>query len=347
MSEITQTHFGTTTKGKAIEAYTLQNSAGMRCKILTYGGIISEWSLISKENTRIDIVLGFSELDGYLAGHPYFGAITGRVAGRISGGKFSLDGKKYQLAINDPPNHLHGGIVGLDKQVWKADQACSTANSLKLSYFSPDGEEGYPGNVHFTATYSLSEDGQLSITHEATTDKSTPICLTNHSYFNLAGQGQGDILDHHLQIDASHYSTTDSHGSLLKKKLINQQDPGFFQSCKSVREALPFIDREHGDLYFLNKPEEQLLPRQVATLTEPISGRTLKVQTNSKCLQLYLGKYIPENLIGKEERSYGPFSAICLECQDYPNGVNTPELGDIILHPHQTYSQQIIYHLSN
>jgi aldose 1-epimerase len=345
MSEITQTHFGTTTEGKAVEAYTLQNSAGMRCKILTYGGIISEWSLISNENTRIDIVLGFSELESYIAGNPYFGAITGRVAGRISGGEFCLDGKTYQLAINDPPNHLHGGIVGLDKRVWQVDHA--DANSLTLSYLSPDGEEGYPGNVQFTASYRLSEDGQLSITHEATTDQATPICLTNHSYFNLAGQGQGDIFDHHLQINAPHYSTTDSHGTLLEKKPVKPQEPGNFQCRKSVREALPFIDRKHGDLYFLDQLSEQPHTHPIATLTEPISGRTLKVQTNSKCLQLYLGKYIPENLIGKEERSYGPFSAICLECHDYPNGVNAPELGDIILHPHQTYSQQIIYHLSN
>ncbi len=345
MSSAIQQHFGTTPDGETVAAYTLQNSAGMRCKILTYGGIISEWSLISKENARVDIVLGFSELEAYLTGHPYFGAITGRVAGRISGGEFSLDGKNYQLAINDPPNHLHGGIVGLDKRVWQVESA--DASSLKLSYFSPDGEEGYPGNVQFTATYRLSEDGQLSITYEATTDKSTPICLTNHSYFNLTGHGQGDILDHHLQIDASHYSTTDPHGSLLEKKPVTPQDPGSFLSSKNVREALPFIDREHGDLYFLDNSSEPPHPRQVATLTEPISGRTLKVQTNNQCLQLYLGKYIPENLIGKEDRSYGPFSAICLECQDYPNGVNAPELGDIILHPHQTYSQQITYHLSN
>ncbi|MEZ7956007.1 MAG: aldose epimerase family protein [Rubritalea sp.] len=345
MSSAIQQHFGTTPDGEAVEVFTLQNSAGMRCKILTYGGIISEWSLISNENTRIDVVLGFSELESYLAGHPYFGAITGRVAGRISGGEFYLDGQHYQLAINDPPNHLHGGDVGLDKRVWQVEYAA--ANSLKLSYLSPDGEEGYPGNVQFTASYRLSEDGELSITHEATTDKATPICLTNHSYFNLAGQGQGDILDHHLQIDALHYSSTDSHGTLLEKKPVKPQDPGNFQCRKSVREALPFIDRKHGDLYFLDQPSEQPHTHPVATLTEPNSGRTLNARTNSKCLQLYLGKYIPENLIGKEGRSYGPFSAICLECHDYPNGVNAPELGDIILHPHQTYSQQIIYHLSN
>lgn len=343
MSETLKQHFGTTPDGEKVEAYTLQTAAGMRCKILTYGGIISEWSLMSNENTRVDVVLGFSTLEGYLAGHPYFGAIIGRVAGRISGGKFSLNGKEYKLAINDPPNHLHGGIVGLDKRVWKVEHA--DMNSLKLSYFSPDGEEGYPGNVQFTATYNLSEDGELAITHQATTDQATPICLTNHSYFNLAGQGTGDILDHEIEIDATHYATTDAYGTLLEKKAINPQHTGTFQHVKSVREALPFINREHGDLYFLDNPSQQL--QQVATVTEPHSGRTLRVHTNSPCLQLYLGKYITEELIGKEDRPYGPFCALCLECHDYPNGVNDPELGDIILQPDQTYSQRTVYHLSN
>jgi aldose 1-epimerase len=343
MSEVIQHHIGSKKDGQNVEIYTLQNSSGMRCKILTLGGIISEWSIISKENRRVDIVLGFSDLESYLADHPFFGAITGRVAGRITGGKFSLDGKDYQLEINDPPNHLHGGSNALDKRIWQVEYADST--TLKLSYFSQDGEQGYPGNVQFTTDYHLSEDGQLSVTHGATTDQATPINLTSHSYFNLKGQGEGDILDHQLQVRAQHYATTDSHGTLLEKASISPQEPGSFQNTKSIREALPYIAHRHGDLYFLENPSGKLLP--VITLTEPISGRTLTVKTTDHCLQLYFGKFISEQLVGKNNRAYKPFSGLCLECHGYPNGVNRPELGDIILPPDEKYSQTTIYHLSN
>lgn len=329
--------------GSSVEQYTLQNAAGMYCKIITLGGIITEWSILSRENSRVDIVLGFSDLESYLAGHPHFGAITGRVAGRITGGKFSLDGIDYDLEINDPPNHLHGGSNALDKKIWQVEYADS--NTLKLSYLSPDGEQGYPGNVQFTTDYHLSEDGQLSITHGAITDKSTPISLTSHSYFNLKGQGEGDILDHQLQVDAQYFATSDSHGTLLEKSPLSPQDPGSFQNTKIIRDALPFIPYEHGDLYFLNNPSGKILP--VATLTEPLSGRTLTVKTTNPCLQLYFGKYLPEHLIGKNGSRYGAFSAMCLEGQGYPNGVNAPELGNIILRPNEKYSQTTIYHLTN
>lgn len=326
-----------------MQQYTLENAAGMRCKIITHGGILTEWSCINPENTRTDIVLGFDCLDDYLAGHPYFGATTGRVAGRISGARFILDNREINLAVNDPPNHLHGGDVGLDKRLWKVERAC--ASSLELSYFSPDGEEGYPGNVQFHTTYSLSEKGALSIEYRATTDQATPINLTHHSYFNLAGAGEGDILDHQLQIEASSYSVTDPGGTLLEKRSIDPGNGCSFLQSRTIREALNEIAHQHGDNYFVDRQSNKELIR-VARLQELVSGRSMEVWSTEDCLQLYLGKHLPDGLIGKQGKSYHPFSALCLECQGYPDAVNNPRHGESILQPEDEYYHQTIYQLS-
>ncbi len=316
----------------------------MRCKIITYGGILTEWSCSNQENTRTDIVLGFDRLDDYLAGHPYFGATTGRVAGRISGARFTLGNAQFNLAVNDPPNHLHGGDLGLDKRLWKVEKA--GASSLQLSYFSPDGEEGYPGNVQFHTTYSLSETGALSIEYRATTDRATPISLTHHSYFNLSGAGEGNILDHQLRIAASSYSATDRHGTLLEKRMIDQNNGCSFLRPQSIREALHSIAYEHGDNYFIDRHSQKELI-SVACLRDPVSGRRLEVWSTEDCLQLYLGKHLPDGLIGKQGKNYPPFAALCLECQGYPDGVNNPQYGNSILQPEDEYYHQTVYHLSH
>lgn len=315
----------------------------MRCNIITYGGILTEWSFINKLGTRTDIVLGWDRLDDYLASNTYFGAITGRVAGRISGGHFSLDSKDYHLAINAPPNHLHGGSIGLDKRLWNVQ--AESRSSLSLSYFSPDGEEGYPGNVTFIVTYRLSDEGALSIEYRATTDQATPINLTNHSYFNLSGAGDGDILDHQLQISARSYSETDSCGTLLTKRNIDRHNGCSFFEPRTIREALDEIAHQHGDNYFIDRSTPKDLI-EVARLREPISGRCLTVRSTEDCLQLYLSKYLSDDIIGKQGKSYPPFSAICLECQGYPDGMNTPEYGNPILQPEDEYYQQTVYQLS-
>jgi len=337
MSLESMRHFGILPDSTQVEEYTLRNSTGMHCKVLTYGGIISEWSLISKDNERVNVVHGFSELGSYLKSPAYFGAIIGRVAGRMSNGSFCVDGVNYQLAVNDFPNHLHGGDVGLNRRVWEVEEVGDT--SITLSYLSPDGEEGYPGNVQFYARYTLNEDGCVNIHYKAKTDQATPISLTNHSYFNLAGSG--DILDHRLQISSHHYSRSGAKGTLIEKRPVDHESGVSFINAKIVREALPQIDYQHGDLYFLaNKTNHKSVS---ACLEEPLSGRTLTVYTNQECLQLYLGKGIPS----VPSQQQGAFSALCLECQGYPDGVNSPELGNIILQPNQEYSHHTTYHLSN
>jgi aldose 1-epimerase len=265
------------------------------------------------------------------------------VAGRISGARFTLDNKEFNLVVNDPPNHLHGGHIGLDKRLWNVEKA--SASSLELSYLSPDGEEGYPGNVQFHATYSLSENGALSIEYRATTDKATPINLTNHSYFNLSGAGEGDILDHQLQIAASNYSVTDPRGTLLEKKPIDPNNGCSFLQSRTIREALNEIAHQHGDNYFIDRPSKKELI-WVARLQEPVSGRSLEVWSTEDCLQLYISKYLSEDIIGKQGKSYPPFSALCLECQGYPDGMNNPQYGNCILQPEDEYYHQTIYQLS-
>ncbi|HEV3235795.1 MAG TPA: aldose epimerase family protein, partial [Gemmataceae bacterium] len=209
-ASIEKTDFGKTPEGTAVDLYTLTNANGMKAKIMTYGGIITELDVPDRDGKLGDVVLGFDDLKGYLAGHPYFGALVGRVANRIAKGKFTLDGKEYKVAVNNGPNALHGGLKGLDKQVWKAEPVkVDDGVALKLTYVSKDGEEGYPGELTSTVIYTLTNKNELKIDYKATTDKTTVINLTNHSYFNLAGPSSGTILDHELMLAADAFTPTD------------------------------------------------------------------------------------------------------------------------------------------
>jgi aldose 1-epimerase len=334
--------FGHLPSGEAVEAWTIAN-AGITLKVITYGGIITELHVPDAKGVVADVVLGFSKLESYLAAHPYFGCITGRVAGRITGGTFTLDSRKHQLAINDPPNHLHGGLRGLDKRLWKAESAGRA--SVRLTYLSPNGEEGYPGNVHLAVTYSLTEDRALRIDYEATTDQTTPLSLTNHSYFNLAGEGNGTILEHQLEIFTEHYVPTDEFGTLLG---VGEPVDGRgcdFRKPRRIGDALPAIARQHGDNYLFQTQNNQTLNR-VARVFDPASGRMMEVLSTERCLQFYSGLYLDGTLTGKSGRSYARHAALCLEAQGYPDGINTPALGDITLRPGQTYRQTTVYRFS-
>ena len=331
--------------GERIDEFTLTNGHGLSLKVITYGGIVTQLHVPDKNGRMADVVLGFDNLEQYLAGHPYFGCIAGRVAGRLTHGKFSLDGKNYSLTINDPPNHLHGGKTGFDKQVWHAEILSDGKERLRLSYFSSDGEEGYPGNVQVSVTYSLTDANEFVIEYEATTDKATPLNLTNHAYFNLCGEGSGQIDDHVLHIFADDYAPADETMTLLDRREPVAGRGNNFTYAKRIADVLPGLWKNHGDVYFIRSDgRSALVP--VARLFDPHSGRVMSISSTEPCLQLYTGVSLDGTLKGKSGRRYGPHSALCLECEDYPNGVNEPHLGDIVLRPGLTYRQTTVHAFS-
>ncbi|MBT3294851.1 MAG: galactose mutarotase [Verrucomicrobia bacterium] len=339
---ITCKPFGTLPTGEAVEAFTLSNSTDVSVEIITYGGIITRLLVPDADGKKADIVLGLNGLDAYLAGHPYFGAITGRVAGRITAGRFELDGEAYALALTNAPNHLHGGDVGFDKKLWTAtpnDDA--DAPSLMLTYSSPDGEEGYPGTLDTTVCYRLN-GAALEISYEATTDRATPVCLTNHSYFNLAGEGSGSVLDHIVQIKADTIVPTDEDLTLQGRRVPVVAPGTDFRTPCRLGDAVPHLLKHHGDNYcFRETPIDA--PEWVAQLSDPASGRVMDVFTNDTCMQFYTGKFLDGTLTGKSGKAYDTHAGLCMECQGYPDGVNTPEIDDIILRPGQTYKRQTEY----
>ena len=344
---IEQRVFGKMPTGEHIDEYTLTNAHGLSLKVITYGGILTELHLPDRHGRLSDVVLGFDNLEQYLAGHPYFGCITGRVAGRLTGGRFSLEGKDYALAINDPPNHLHGGRMGFDKRVWRAESVLENAGTvrLRLSYHSPDGEEGYPGNVRVSVTYSLTEANELVIDYQAVTDRATPLNLTNHAYFNLAGADSRRIDDHVLQIFADDYAPADETMTLLGRRERVAGRANDFTCSRRLGNALPGLWKGHGDLYFIHSGTDSA-PTRAARLYDPHNGRVMAISTTEPCLQLYTGVSLDGTLTGKHGRGYGRHAALCLECHGYPNGVNEPHLGNIVLQPETKYRQTTVHAFS-
>jgi aldose 1-epimerase len=346
-SPLTRFVFGTCPGGEAVEAFTLANDCGASLKVITYGGIITSLRMPDRHGQFADVVLGFDRLEPYLAGHPYFGAIVGRVAGRMTRGLLRLDESTRQLAVNNPPNHLHGGLVGFDKRIWSATPGVRPdgAPQLRLAYRSPAGEEGYPGNVNVAVTYSLSHDNEVTIEAEASTDEPTPLCLTNHSYFNLAGEGSGTVDDHVLQIHADEFVPTDEHFTLLGRREPVAGRGNDFTRARRIGDALPRLFKAHGDLYLVpNKLGPEL--RTVAQASDPQSGRQLEVRSTSPCVQFYTGVSLDGTLTGKSGRRYPRHAGFCLECQGYPDGANTAAFGDIILRPGQCYRQTTVFAFS-
>lgn len=332
--------FGCPPTGEPVELHRLTNANGMSVSILTLGGIVTALRVPDRHGELADVVLGFDTLAPYLARHPYFGAIAGRVAGRITDAAFTLDGVTYPLAANDPPNHLHGGVRGFDRHLWSASPVTRDDGneSLKLSRVSPDGEEGYPGNVSVTVTYALTETNALVIETEAFTDLATPFSPTHHSYFNLAGEASGSIASHLLQIHADAFAPTDAYMTLLgRREPVTPAND--FRQPRRVGDAIPKLHQEHGDLYFL--PGKGL--REAAILTDSTTGRQLTVSTTGDCLQFYTGRFLDGTHTGKSGRAYGPHAGLCLECHGYPDGANTPALGDIILRPGHPLRHTTVY----
>jgi aldose 1-epimerase len=344
---VTKMDFGKTPDGTPVELYTLTNGK-ITAKVMTYGAILTELIVPDRTGKPAYVVLGFDTLEGYLAGHPYFGATVGRVANRVAGGKFTLDGKEYKLAVNNGPNSLHGGLKAFDKVVWKAEDISGPAGAaVKFTYKSPDGEEGYPGNLDVAVTYTVTDQNEVKIDYKATTDKATPVVLTNHSYFNLAGPASGTILDHELMIDAENYTPGDETmiptGSIAPVK----GTPLDFTTSTAIGARIAQIKGDPGGYdnnYVLDSDAK--LPNVAARAYDPKTGRVMEVLTTEPGVQFYTGNFLDGKTKGRGGVVYKKNQAFCLETQHYPDSVHHANFPSTILEPGKTYTQTTIYKFS-
>ena len=346
---ISETDFGKTPDGQNTTLYTLRNSQGMEVKITNYGGIITHWTAPDKNGTFEDVVLGYDTLGGYVVESPYFGALVGRYGNRIAKGKFTLDGKTHTLAVNNGENHLHGGLKGFDKVVWKTDKVEKNGQvGLKMYYESKDGEEGYPGNLKVTVNYLLKNDNSLQIDYEATTDKATPVNLTNHTYFNLSGSTKTNILNHQLQLDASHFLPVDT-GLIPTGELQSVKNTPFdFTKLGTIGKRIndsTDVQIKRGGGYdhcwVLDNNTDTL--KHFATVYEPTSGRLMEGFTTEPATQFYTSNFLTGTAIGKHGITYSKHYVLCLETQHYPDSPNQPKFPNTILRPNQKYSSTTVY----
>ncbi len=328
--------------GREVDLYTLDNGAGMQVRITTYGGIVTHLFVPDRQGKSRDVVLGFDELKGYLRGHPHFGAITGRYAGRIGNARFTLDGETYELARNDGMNHIHGGEKGFDKVIWEAATAKDPHSaSLILSYLSPHMEEGYPGNLKVKVTYTLRDDNVLEIRYTAETDRPTVLNLTNHSYFNLEDPRQ-DILDHVATIRAGKMLETRDDLIPTGRILEVAGTPYDFRKAKPFGQDIAQTPMGYDLCYVLDGGMTEA-PRLIAEVTAPRSGIALQVETTEPGVQLYTANFLDGSLTGKEGVAYQKHAAFCLETQHFPDSPNHPEFPSVRLDPGQTYQQHTLF----
>jgi aldose 1-epimerase len=315
---------------------------------MTYGAILTELHVADRNGKLEDVVLGFDNLKDYLAGHPMFGATVGRVANRIAKGKFTLDGKEYRLAVNSGPNSIHGGRKGFDKVVWRAETLTKPDGvAVQLNYRSPDGEEGYPGNLSTTVTYTLTNENELKITYAATTDKPTPVNLTNHSYFNLSGVKDGDVLGHELMLAADEYTPADA--TLIPTGEIRpvRGTPLDFTRPTPIGARIAELKPTLGgyDHNFVLRGGGKSLVL-AARVYDPKSGRVMEMFTTEPAVQLYTANFLDGKRKGKGGVAYGKHQGLCLEAQHFPDSVNHPNFPSIILRPGGTYTQTTVYKFS-
>jgi aldose 1-epimerase len=341
--------FGKTVDGQEVKQFILQNTSGMKVTLTNYGAILTSLSVPDRNGDFEDVVLGFPTLEGYLRGHPYFGAIVGRYGNRIGKGKFKLEKVEYHLAINNGENHLHGGLKGFDKVVWNGELVKQDrAVGVKFNYLSKDGEEGYPGNLSCTVTYWLTIKNELKIEYRATTDKATPVNLTHHSYFNLAGQGKGDVLNHQMEIFANWFTPVDR-GLIPTGELRSVEGtPMDFRQIHAIGERINSDDEQlkfglgYDHNWVLNRGGGSSLAL-AARVYEPTTGRVMEVWTTEPGLQFYSGNFLDGTLMGKEGRVYHHRFGFSLETQHFPDSPNKPDFPDTILRPGETYRTETIY----
>ena len=342
---ISQAPFGKTADGTPVEIYTLRNDKGCEARIMTYGGIVVSLKVPDKNGNFGDVVLGYDKLDDYVKNSPFFGALVGRYGNRIAKGKFTLAGKEYTLALNNAPNNLHGGPIGFDKRVWKATTLLTADGPvLKLNYLSQDGDQGFPGNLNVTATYTLTADNGLLLTYTATTDKPTLCNLTQHSYFNLAGKG--DVLNYLVYINADKFTPVDK--TLIPTGELKPVEgtPFDFRKPTAIGARINAADEQikfgngYDHNWVINKPPGKL--GLVARVTDPATGRVMEVLSTEPGVQFYTGNFL-DGITGKGGWVYKNRSGFCFEPQHYPDSPNHPQFPSTALKPGETYQNTILY----
>ena len=349
LTEATRARFGTLPSGEAVDVITLTNARGSTVRVATYGGIILSLEVPDAAGRHADVVLGHDDLQGYLDNPPYFGAIVGRYGNRIANGRFTLDGTTYTLATNNGPNHLHGGTRGFDKAVWAASPFSDVgATGVIFTHRSPDGDEGYPGTLDVSVTYTFTDADELTFDYRATTDRPTVVNLTQHSYFNLAGAGNGDVLNHEITLDAEHFTPVDETMIPLGVLAPVAGTPFDFRTPTRIGARIDSADMqlERGNGYdhnFVVNLSPVSAPRHVGHVSEPTTGRTLDLFTTEPGVQLYTGNFLSASKRGKRGRSYGKRAGFCLETQHFPNSPNEPRFPTTMLRPGEEYRSRTVF----
>lgn len=338
-------YFGQTREGEPIHRYNLSNSNGVSVSLISFGAIVQSVKTPCREGVAGEISLGFDRLDDYLEEHPYFGATVGRYANRIAGGKFSMGEESYTLAVNNGPNHLHGGLQGFDKVAWAGERLGSGEEAgVRFLYTSQDGEEGYPGELKVSVSYILDEGNRLLITYEAATNASTPVNLTNHTYWNLAGAGSGDILGHELSIVSDRYLPVDEdlipNGDLASV----EGGPMDFRNLVEIGSRFDSLPGGYDHCYVLGeKPVES--PRPAAILRDPSTGRCMRISTTEPGVQFYTGNFL-DGIKGSGGKVFDRHGALCLETQKFPDSPNQPGFPSSILDPGEVYRHVTMHEFS-
>lgn len=347
---VTQEPFGVMPDGDSVQAFTLTNAHGVQARVISYGAIIQSLKVPDRNGTLGDVVLGFDSLEGYLGETPYFGALIGRYGNRIGGARFELDGVTYRLAANNGPNHLHGGVRGFDKVVWDARPVQGADRvGVAFSRTSPAGEEGYPGTLAVEVTYTLTEADELLFEYHATTDAATPVNLTQHSYFNLAGDGSGDVLGHMLTLNASRFTPVDA-GLIPTGEIASvERTPFDFGTPRAIGERIGADDEQirlgggYDHNFVLDRegaaPDALVL---AARVEEPTTGRFMEVRTTEPGLQFYSGNFLDGSITGKNGAVYGHRNGFCLETQHFPDSPNRPLFPSTILRPGEEYRTRTV-----
>ena len=346
--------FGRTAEGEAVEVITLRNGRGVSARIITLGASVQSLTAPDRAGRPADVVLGYSSLEGYLAKPEYFGATVGRVANRIARGRFTLDGRSYQTPVNNGPNALHGGTKGFDKVVWRVmDVKRGPSASVTLGYTSPDGDQGYPGKLEVTATYALNERNELSVDYRATTDRATVVNISNHTYWNLAGEGSsGGVMGHRLTLPADGYTPVDA--TLIPTGEFRPVAGTVFDfrrpmvigdRVRDARDQQIVFGRGYDHNWVVSR-RAAAQPRLMARVEDPSSGRVLEVLSAQPGIQFYSGNFLDGTVIGKSGRLYRQGDAIVLEPQMFPDTPNQPEFGSVRLAPGQAYRNLIVFRLS-